>query len=151
MTRAIKAFNLKCQKKRQARMEKMVKIWKKTFEKEKEDQDTSIEILEEIIHLEDEPVAKTAIEPVFRGGLKKEVADYVRKQANSLKQQAPVKMRGCGGCGNCGKCVKYYGKRELLTAKGTFFLELMDTNPDYVSRADLEIQLAIWNKYNQLK
>ena len=147
----MKAYNPKEEKKRQAQMGKIIKIWQKRFVKEKKDKDTSIEILEEVINLE--PVVKTAIEPVLneRGGLNKEVADYVRKQANSLKQQVPVKMRGCGGCGKCGKCVKYYGKRELLTAKGTFFLELMDTNPDYVSRADLEIQLAIWKKYNQLK
>ena len=45
MTRAIKQNNPKEEKKKQAQMGNIIKIWQKRFIKEQKDKDTSIEII----------------------------------------------------------------------------------------------------------
>ena len=65
MTRAIKQNNHKEEKKKQAQMGQIIKIWQKQFIKEQKEKDTSIEFLEEVIDYSYLPIVETAIEPVF--------------------------------------------------------------------------------------
>ena len=166
MTRAIKACNKKWQKKKQARIvqARLDKIWQVYEEeqeewlKQKEEQDTDeIKIITEIIYLEEEPVAssssssenKTASEIDDQQCRFSNFLQTLRKKLNK-KKRAPKKTKGCGECGKCKICVHYYGKEEYLEAKALKIKELIETNPENISKADLKLQLAIWKKFNQL-
>ena len=127
----------KWQKRRKARVDKEMKLLTGSTGRkpQKEDQDTSIELLEEIINLEVEPVVKTAVEPVFV------LANFVKQQANILKQQAPL------------PCVRYYEKDEWFKIKHAFYLdlELIMNKHEYLSREDLDMQITILKKYPRLE